>query len=176
MAGRSKYTDEDRARVLNQLTINDGNVKRTARDLDMPVATVRDWKQRWEAGGVPAEVADAQPKAVDTFIKDATRVRNKALEQLDKSLDNFDKPKDLATVIGILDDKINRASTIKVQGRSDTLAIGIQGTPEQVQALFTNWADKTVTATHQREQDILEVNAEEVPEQPETDSVPLLKP
>lgn len=142
----------------------------------MPVATVRGWKKQWDEGGVPAEVSDAQAEVVDTFIEDAVRVRNKALERLDKSLDNFDRPKDLATVIGILDDKISRSRQIKVSGRSDTLTLGIQGTPEQVQALFTNWASNTVSASVQREQDILEVNAIDVDEQPVTDSSRLLTP
>ena len=41
MAGRAKYTEEDRAKVFVLLRTNDGNVKRTSREAGVPENTVR---------------------------------------------------------------------------------------------------------------------------------------
>jgi len=171
MAGKSKYSDDDRRRVYLSLQVNEGNIKRTARDTDMPVATVRDWKVKWETEGAPPELTDAQAleKAVDNFVADAARVRDKALERLEQIIPESDKPRDLATVIGILDDKITRAKGLPTS-RTETLSVGIQGTPEQVQALFTNWAQKSVSDASTRASDLIEVEAEVVSEQPTGDS------
>lgn len=170
MARRSQYTDADRARVHVALQINDGNIKRSARDTGIPVATVRDWKRKWESEGVPEGVAEAQTEAVDTFTENASRVRDKALARLEQVIDNTDRPKDLATVIGILDDKITRARGLPTS-RQETLSIGIQGTPQEVQALFTNWANKTIAASSDREAEIIDA---EIVEQPSGDSRPAL--
>ena len=172
MAGKSKYSDDDRRRVYLQLQVNDFNVKRTARDLDMPIATVREWKVKWETEGVPPAVIDApaMEEAVDTFVADAARVRDKALARLEVVIDESDKPRDLATVIGILDDKITRAKGLPTS-RTETLTVGIEGTPEQVQALFTNWAQKSVADASTRASDLIEVEAEVVSEQPSGDSL-----
>ncbi len=40
---RRQYTDEDREAALAALAANDGNVLRTAKDLGIPVKTLRNW-------------------------------------------------------------------------------------------------------------------------------------
>lgn len=168
MSRRSQYTDSDRARVHLALQVNDGNMKRTSRDTGIPVATVRDWKRKWESEGVPDEVANAQIDVVDDFVTDASRIRDKALNRLEQVIDDEKNVKNLATVIGILDDKITRARGLPTS-RQETLSIGISGTPQEVQALFTNWAQKTVSASSTRDAEIIESEAVEV-EQPTGDS------
>lgn len=132
---------------------------------------MRDWKRKWDAEGVPPELTDAQlVQAVDAFAENASRVRDKALARLEEIVDVSDKPRDLATVIGILDDKITRAKGLPTS-RTETLSVGIEGTPEQVQALFTNWAQKSVSDAATRASDLIEVEAEVVDEQPSRDSL-----
>ena len=109
-------------------------------------------------------------QAVDNFAEDASRVRDKALARLEEIIDTSDKPRDLATVIGILDDKITRAKGLPTS-RTETLSVGIEGTPEQVQALFTSWAQKSVSDANTRASDLIEVEAEVVDEQPTGDSL-----
>lgn len=172
MAGKSKYSDEERRRVYIALQVNDGQIKPASRDSGIPIATVRDWKRKWDTEGAPPEVTDAQAisKAVDVFVEDATRVRDKALERLEAVIETADKPRDIATVIGILDDKIRLHKGLATS-RTETLSVGIAGTPEQVQALFTNWAQKSVSDAATRVLDIDEVEAEIVDEQPPRDSL-----
>jgi hypothetical protein len=74
----------------------------------------------------------------------------------------------LATVVGILDDKLARARGLPTS-RTENVSIGIQGSPEQVQQLFSQWAAGTVEAGTQRHAEI-ESTAIELDEQPEGDS------
>lgn len=110
MAARRVYTDEDRARVFVALTVNDGNVKRTARDVDVPVATVRMWKKDWENSPPDPEIMDSVATQVEQFVSDATRARDKALREWEAKVDAGEVgAKDLMVGVGILTDKINLA-------------------------------------------------------------------
>lgn len=104
---KSRYTDSDRARVWAELTSNDGNIKRTARNLGIPVSTVRDWKVVWEQQGVQPEVVAALPAVVTDFVDDATRIRDKLLMRLEEKSDKDQlNGREMLTGIGILTDKI----------------------------------------------------------------------
>lgn len=107
MERRSKYSASDRAVVFAGLEVNEGNVKRTARETGYPVSTVRDWKVEWEQKGVDAETVDALPAIVTDFVDDATRVRNKLLMRLEKLVDQ-DKvtAREIVPALGMLTDKI----------------------------------------------------------------------
>jgi transposase-like protein len=156
MAGVSKYTDDDRARVNAALTINDGNVRRTARETGLPIATVRTWKQNWERAGVPAVVEAKTSDAIQKFIDDATDARSLAMTRLKEVIPMETKAKDLATVVGILDDKIQRA-----QGKPTSISqnqTGLPG-PEEVRALFAGYALGALESSRQRERDILTADA-----------------
>ena len=95
----------------------------------------------------------ALTEAKDEFVKNASRVRDKALERLEQVIEHSDKPRDLATVVGILDDKLTRAKGMPTS-RTENVSIGISGSPEQVQQLFTQWAAGTVQAVVQRHAEI----------------------
>lgn len=43
MSGRTRYSDEEKATALAALDANGGNVARTARELDIPDSTLRNW-------------------------------------------------------------------------------------------------------------------------------------
>lgn len=111
---RATYTDADRAQVYVVLTTNDGNVKRTARDTGVPENTVRRWKREWEENGPPS--TEAVEVAVGEFLTEAVTVRDDALHviklklQLLKKDASKAKLAELTTVVGVLDDKITRAS------------------------------------------------------------------
>jgi transposase-like protein len=109
MAGRQQYTDEAKAAAFTALEVNDGNKKRTARELGLPLSTLRRWSDEWEKGkNLPA--AEDLVQATGDFIEDAERVRNLALKKMEaKLLNNEGTVAQIATVMGILDDKIARA-------------------------------------------------------------------
>ncbi len=143
--------------------MHDGNIKRTARETGFPISTVRDWKRDWERNGVPAGLEIATTRAIEQFVADAVEVRDLALDHLKSAIPiaaEAGKAKDLATIVGILDDKIVRA-----QGKPTSInqSQAILPSGEEMRALFAGYAMGALAATHQREQDIIE--AEVVVEQ-----------
>lgn len=108
MAGRATYTDDQKAQVYVVLASNEGNVKRTARDTGVPISTIRRWRDEWDRlDSLPAPAA--MEAAIGTFLDKAKTIRDKALDELERQLHTA-KPADLIKIVGILDDKITRAS------------------------------------------------------------------
>lgn len=108
MAGRQQYTEKAKAAAFAHLEANDGNVKRTARELGLPVSTLRRWRDEWETNkNLPA--AEDLILATGDFIEDAERVRDLSLRVLEeKLLAGQGTVAQVATVLGVLDDKIAR--------------------------------------------------------------------
>lgn len=104
---RRSYSAADKALVFAELEINEGNVKRTARNLNMPVSSVRYFKQQWEVSGPPREVVEAIPTVVGEFVDDAERVRDKLLIALEQKVDRGEiNAREIVTALGVLTDKI----------------------------------------------------------------------
>ena len=104
---RATYDDADKARVIAHLLANNGNVKRSARETGVPISTVRDWKTEMEKEGIPDSVRDALPAVVDDIVVTLQRVRDKALLELERLVDNQElKGRELVGAIGMLTDKI----------------------------------------------------------------------
>lgn len=112
---RSTYTDDDKARVYVVLTSNDGNLKRTARDTGIPEPTIRRWRNEWAKVG-PPDMNLVEEAAID-YVSQAESVRDLALRRIRERLES-DNVKEqgtlpqLATVYGIVTDKIDRARGI----------------------------------------------------------------
>lgn len=118
---RATYTDEDRGRVFLALTVNQGNVKRSARDTNVPVSTVRLWKQDWEKQGPSQEIVVAAQAQAEVFAEDAERIRSKALLEYERKVDEGDvSAKDLMVGVGVLSDKINMARGLARKEPQDT--------------------------------------------------------
>jgi len=109
MSGRSTYDDAFKANAFAQLEVNEGNIKRTARALGIPASTLRRWRDEWDQDkNLPA--AEDLIVATGDFIEDAERVRDLSLQALeDKIRRGEGTVAQVATVLGILDDKISRA-------------------------------------------------------------------
>jgi transposase-like protein len=115
---RRIYTDEDRARAFVVYTTNKGNIKRSVRDLgNIPESTLRGWVREWDENG-PPDVSTVAEVAGE-FVTDATRVRDKALIELENKLPTA-KPSELVATIGMLSDKINMAKGLATS-RSETV-------------------------------------------------------
>src|SRR4051812_14575665 len=84
---RPVHTDDDKGRAVRALTANEGNVKRTSRELDIPEQTVRDWKKEMERGQLSPSVVEAVPAAIDATVNDFERMRDKALIALEEEID-----------------------------------------------------------------------------------------
>lgn len=146
---RRVYTDRDRALVYTTLTANEGNVKRTSRETGIPIATVRDWKQKWEKGGLPDTVEEALPAVAEEFTADATRIRNKALIRLEQKIDADQVgAKDLLVAVGVLTDKV-RLVEGKATSRTENVSSGTLPVDE-VRELFAGFVKGVVEAAATR--------------------------
>jgi hypothetical protein len=155
------YTAEDKALVRQLLDAHEGNVKRTARESEVPEQTVRDWKKAWEKEGAPLEVRQAEPAALEAWVANVRRVRDKAVDRLEKALDDPTQKvnvKDLSMTVGILTDKVRIAEgkpTTRTEERPDALPI------EQARELFAGMARGMLEAAQQRSATISSVISEE---------------
>lgn len=164
MAGRSTYTEADRARVYVVLHANQGNVKRTARDTGYPENTVRRWKTQFTSDGPPAqEVVEA---VADNLVGDMDRVRRLALGEMEKKIrDGGAKLGELNTIYGTLTDKINILSNI---GQERTINHNLQlPSAEDIKAVLMPAIEQGIAAAAERQADVLEAVVVEVEELPQ---------
>jgi transposase-like protein len=112
---RATYSAEDKARAYVILQTNEGNLKRTARDTGIPEPTIRRWRNEWASEGPPP--LDQVEEAATDWLSNAESVRDLSLRRIRERLES-DNVKDqgtlpqLATVYGIVTDKIDRARGI----------------------------------------------------------------
>ena len=139
------------------LAANDGNVKRTAKELHIPPSTVRKWRDDWDKGINIPSVDEIQASSGE-FVDEATRVRNLALVELERKIPEASAAT-LANVIGTLDDRIARAKGVadKVTEHKITLP----SRDEIVEAL-AGLQQQAIDAAVMREQEIVEAEVVEL--------------
>lgn len=152
MAGRRSYTEADKALVFAELEMSNGNIKRTARHLNMPVSTVRSFRDKWREEGLPNEVAEAIPVVVGEFIADAERIRDKLLVALEDAVDRGQmKPREIVTALGVLTDKIRAAKGLDTRKVEHTLSLP---DAQQMRELFAGVIGEVVGAAETRNQEL----------------------
>lgn len=167
MAGKRTYSAEDKARVLAVLLANGGNVKRTARETSVAEQTVRDWKRHAGEGALAPQVSAALPAMVGELTDNISRVRDKALLELERQIDGGEvKGQALVTAIGVLTDK-DRLIRGEATSRSETVNNG--PTPQEFAAQFQGYLDEMARAALERDADIVDA---EVVEQADTPALP----
>lgn len=160
MAKRT-YTDQDRANVYVALRVNNDNIARSSRDTSVPEATIRDWKNAWERdGGAPQEILELAAGAATDFVIDATRVRDKALLELERLIDNREvKPAQLIAAVGMSEDKIRLAKGLATS-RSET--VQRLPDPEELRAKLHEYIVETLVKTDERDADIRDSEGAEI--------------
>jgi transposase-like protein len=147
---RASYTDEDKARVFTVLTVNEGNIKRTAREVGVPYTTVSDWKKEWEKSGGPPPSVEAKVAVVATQMVDRfTHVRDMALDKVAELIPQATERNipALTTLVGVLTDKIDRANGL--DKRKIEVEHTIQ-TPEEVSNILKGLVIGAVAAANER--------------------------
>lgn len=154
MAGRRTYTPRDKAIVYAELAVNEGNIKRTARNTGYDVSFVRRCKTEWERNGVPDAVMEEVAPIVSDFMADAIRIRGKLLIKLEELLDdghNATIPQ-VTTAIGILSDKIRAYEAIQEVKRVEhTFQLP---PPDELRDLFAGVLEGVVGAAQKRAAEI----------------------
>lgn len=153
MAKHRIYTDEERAAVYLALQINDGNVRKSARETDVPTMTVQSWKKNWDQNGVPYEIESIASTDADIFVRKATSVRDMALDKLKERIPETTNAKDLAMIFGILEDKIRLAKGLATS-RTEKVQPAIDAA--QVTELMGALVKGALGAAEQRDEDIVD--------------------
>lgn len=159
------YSDGERGAVYLSLAQGNGNIRRASRETGVPEQTVRDWKRQWEENGVPPEVEEALTLEAEASLDRMERVRDKALALIEGRLHEH-KPRELATLFGILDDKIRLTKGLATQ-RTET--VSALPTPEEMKALFTGLVAGALTAQAKRDNEVIVVEQAEKPALPKGD-------
>jgi transposase-like protein len=145
---RATYNEREKATVFAYLTANGGNIKRTARETNIPISTVRDWKTTWEKEGVPEDVQNALPSIADEIVDEFTRVRNKGLVELERQLDDGQvKGAALVAAIGMLTDKIR---LFRGEATSRTESRQALPEPQQLRELVATFFEEAVNSAQVR--------------------------
>lgn len=149
---RRTYSDSDRARIVAELTINEGNIKRTARTLDVPVSTVRYIKQQMSEGSLPEETLEALPAAFEDKVVQMERIQDKLMVAIEEGLDNGTlKGRELFTGFGIFTDKIRAIRGLDTKKVEHTFELP---TTEEVRELFGTAIGEIVGAARDRAAEI----------------------
>ena len=149
------------------LTANEGNVKRTARETEIPESTIRRWRDEWEKNGPPS--VDSLEIVAGDFVDEAKGIRALGLSALKGKLELLVKnPKDVnvaqvTTLVGILTDKIDRAAGL--------LPSGAQGNAPAldraaIRELLVGYTQAMQNLSEQREAEIIEAEIVEQPALP----------
>ena len=149
---KRSYSDEDRSRALFALQINNQEIRKTARELSIPEATLRKWKNQLERGDITQEVVVSLGEQADRFVEKAVKVRDDALDELHKKLPKA-RPSELNAIIGTLDDKITRAKGIPTQKVEHELVLP---TPEAIAELVGNMLTGAVRLAEERTASIVD--------------------
>jgi len=158
VASKTTYSDADKAAAYVVLTANDGNLKRTARETQLPESTLRRWRDEWAKNG-PPQLEEVQ-EALATFVDEAQRVRGLALDVIEKKLLLLQQnPKDVnvaqvTTLIGILTDKIDRAAGLDKGSRVDHFHH--LPAPDELRALMAEYVSEGVVKAAGRDEEIVD--------------------
>lgn len=158
---RRIYSAEDRAAVRLALEINKGNIKATSRDTGVPYMTVKNWKDQWEEVGVPAVVQDVLPAVAVDFAHEGVQVRDTALLKIKELIPEatIKDLRSLATLVGILDDKVRLAQGLATSRREEIQVHVID--PEAVGHQIGAHIREALESAERRNQEIIDVELDE---------------
>lgn len=158
MSGTSRYSDEDKARVLAVYAGNGGNLLRTSKETGVSRNTIRHWLEH----SPPSE--EALATASKEFVDKAENIRNMSLDLLEAYVREAQvKPRELITIIGVLDDKVVRASGLPT---SRTENINTLPAREDLQHALEGAIGKMIQDAERRDAEIVDAEYVVVADQP----------
>lgn len=159
----TQWSAQDKAAAYVLWISNEKNVRKTARECGIPHGTFRYWVKEWEENGPPEEVLDEIPAQQYEFVHHANRVRESAMNKLEELIPEAEVKQlsAIATVVGIMDDKIRLASGLATK-RTET--VHTLPSREDMKELMSGFVDGLVGAAEARAGEI--IDAEVIVEQP----------
>lgn len=161
MSKRTEWTDEDKAAAYVIWISNDKNVRATARQCGIGHTTIAYWVKQWEKDGPPERLDDKIRANAYEFVHHASSVREQAMKKLEELIPEAEIKQlgTLATVVGIMDDKIRLAQGLATK-RTET--VHTLPTKEEMKELMGGFADSLVSAAEDRASEVVEITAESV--------------
>jgi transposase-like protein len=158
---RTEWTDEDKAAAYVIWISNDKNIRATARQCGIGHTTIAYWVKQWEENGPPERLDDKIRANAYEFVHHASTVRQKAMDKLEELIPEAEIKQlgTLATVVGIMDDKIRLAQGLATK-RTET--VHTLPTKEEMKELMSGFADNLVNAAEERASEVVEITAESV--------------
>lgn len=161
MSKRTEWTDEDKAAAYVIWVSNDKNIRATARQCGIGHTTIAYWVKQWEKDGPPERLDDKIRANAYEFVHHASSVREQAMKKLEELIPEAEIKQlgTLATVVGIMDDKIRLAQGLATK-RTET--VHTLPTREEMKELMGGFADSLVSAAEDRASEVVEITAESV--------------
>ena len=161
MSKRTEWTDEDKAAAYVIWISNDKNIRATARQCGIGHTTIAYWVKQWEENGPPERLDDKIRANAYEFVHHASTVRQKAMDKLEELIPEAEIKQlgTLATVVGIMDDKIRLAQGLATK-RTET--VHTLPTREEMKELMSGFADNLVSAAEDRAAEVVEIEASSV--------------
>lgn len=159
MAGRPRYSDEDKARVYAALAANEFQIKTAAKVTGVPETTVRRFAKEFQQNGPPDEEIVAYVVTAD--LESIKRVEDKALIRLEEQLDaNTLKGRDLITAFGVLNDKRVRLAGLD-RGGQDHHHFHHLPPAEELAGLLSGLGQQALESGRQRQSELVEAELRE---------------
>jgi transposase-like protein len=158
---RTEWTDEDKAAAYVIWISNDKNIRATARQCGIGHTTIAYWVKQWEKDGPPERLDDKIRANAYEFVHHASSVREQAMKKLEELIPEAEIKQlgTLATVVGIMDDKIRLAQGLATK-RTET--VHTLPTKEEMKELMGGFADSLVSAAEDRASEVVEIEASSV--------------
>lgn len=172
MAPRVEWTEEDRAHVYVQWIANEKNISRTARDCGLAESTLTYWVKDWKANGPPEALDGKISEKAYEFVHHASRIRKDAMLKLEELIPQAEvrQLSAIATVVGIMDDKIRLASGLVTRRTETTHSLPSKA---EMKELMGSFVDTLISSAEERSAVLVEGEVEL--EQPESSGLLQLK-
>ena len=161
---RTEWDDEAKAAAYVVWISNGRAIRETARQTGIGHSTIAYWAKAWEKDGPPDNLNEKIANNVYEFISHASSVREQAMRKLEELIPQAEVKQlsAIATVVGIMDDKIRLASGLATK-RTET--VHTLPSREDMKELMGGFVDGLIGAAESRASEIIdgEVIVEEQP-------------
>jgi len=151
---RTEWDDDARASVYVHWIACDKNIRQTSRETGVPHTTVAYWAKDWDKNGPPENLDGKIRATAYEFVSHADRIREKAMRRLEDLIPEAEVKQlgTLATVVGIMDDKIRLAQGLATK-RTET--VHTLPTRDEMRELMSGFADSLVVAAEDRASEVV---------------------
>jgi len=150
------YSEDDQITAYIAYQLEGHNASAVERVTNIPAPTIRRWVKRWnEEGYIPGESAYVD-KTVAGFIGKATKIRDMALEQMEKEVKNATNLNQLITVVDKLDNKIRLA-----KGQATNITEERQVSAAEVGSALEKYLNSIGNETIERHEIVIDADFEE---------------